>query len=148
MPDESASGARGRFLYLNHANRGHRTAFGLMHIGGRVTHIDVVAVEEDDRRRPSGSTAPATGVPTARYSVLVEDHGEGRRDGDDNDDHDNDGEVDDDGDGRHRPGTGPRSGRAIASAWSSSRTGESSRLDRCAPSPAATCSSTSGPDRP
>lgn len=105
MPDASATGARGRFLYLNHSNRGNRTAFGRMHIGGSVTHIDVVSVEEDGTPKTVRFDGVCDRRPNCTFSVLVEDHGEGRRNGDDDDDDDDDGEVDDDR--RRGPGGGP-----------------------------------------
>jgi hypothetical protein len=105
MPDNSETGARGRFLYLNHANRGHRTAFGRMHIGGRVTHIDVVSVEDDGTPKTVRFDGVCDRRPDCTFSVLVEDHGEGRRHGDDDDDDDDDGVAD--GESHRRPG-GPR----------------------------------------
>lgn len=107
MPDASATGARGRFLYLNHSNRFGRPAFARMHVGGSVTHIDVVAVEDDGTPKTVRFDGVCDRRPDCTFSVIVEDHGEGRRDGDDDDDDDDDGEVDDDRGGRRGPGTGP-----------------------------------------
>ena len=82
-----------------------------MHIGGSVTHIDVVAVEEDGTPKTVRFDGVCDRRPNCTFSVLVEDHGEGRRDGDDDDDDDDDGEVDDDR--RRGPGGGaPPSGRS------------------------------------
>ena len=102
IPGPSGSEARGRFLYLNHANRSNLVGFGLMHVAGRVRHIDVVAVEEDGSPKTVRFDGACDRRPDCTFSVLVEDHGQGRRDGDDDDDENDDGVVDDDGgdDGR------------------------------------------------
>lgn len=92
VPGTNGGEARGRFVYLNHSNRRHVSALGRRgHVFGRVTDIDVVAVNDDG----SAKTVRFNGTcarPDCTFSVLVEDNGEGRR-------NDDDGEDDDDGDG-------------------------------------------------
>ncbi|MCC7178371.1 MAG: DUF3494 domain-containing protein [Acidobacteria bacterium] len=104
MPGTNGGEARGRFVYLNHSNRRHVPAFGRRgHIFGRVTDIDVVAVNEDG----SAKTVRFNGTcarPDCTFSVLVEDHGEGHRDDDEGeDDDDGDGQPDSPSHGRWRP---------------------------------------------
>jgi hypothetical protein len=101
IPGEAGSDARGRFLYLNHANRGHLQGFGPVHTAGRVQHIDVVDVDADGSPRTVRFDGICERRPNCTFSVLVRDNGEGRRDGDDDDDEDHDGEVDDDNGGDH-----------------------------------------------
>ena len=99
--------ARGRFLYLNHANRTHVSTFGRMHVFGRVTDIDVVAVDDEGSPMTVRFSGTCQGA-DCTFSVLVEDKGEGRRDDDDDDD-DDDGDDDEDdlaGDDPSRPRDG------------------------------------------
>lgn len=103
IPGATGSEARGRFVYLNHANR-RDASFSRMHVAGRVTNIDVVAVGADGSPKTVRFDGTCDRRPDCTFSVLVEDHGEGRRDGDDDDDDDDDGEVDDDDDRRRGPG--------------------------------------------
>jgi len=101
IPGEAGSDARGRFLYLNHANRGHLAGFGPVHTAGRVQHIDVVEVDADGSPKTVRFDGACERRPNCTFSVLVRDNGEGRRDGDDDDDEDHDGEVDDDSGSDH-----------------------------------------------
>jgi len=113
IPGTNGGEAQGRFVYLNHANRSHLPRFGLMHTFGRVRNIDVVAVADDGSPKAVRFDGTCDRRPNCTFSVVVEDNGQGRRDGDDDDDDDHDGEVDDlqgggrgpgmEADNRHRP---------------------------------------------
>ncbi len=103
-PGTDGGEARGRFVYLNHSNRRHVSAFGRRgHIFGRVTDIDVVAVNDDG----SAKTVRFNGTcprPDCTFSALVEDNGEGHRDDDEGeDDADGDGQPDSESHRRWRP---------------------------------------------
>jgi len=101
IPGTNGGEARGRFLYLNHANRNHLSAFGRMHILGRVRGIDVVAVDEDGTPTTVRFNGTCDRRPDCTFSVLVEDKGEGHRD-------DDEGELDDDGQPRTNDRWRPR----------------------------------------
>ena len=104
MPGADGAEARGRFVYLNHAHRSRPSAFGRMHVFGRVTGIDVVAVNDDGSPRTVRFNGTCRSRADCTFSVLVEDNGEGHRDDDEGeDDADGDGLPDTVGHDRWRP---------------------------------------------